>query len=328
MKIAFYTNKSCKDYANRIISSLKEYAPRHEYIHHIEHQKSDIWHCLAPSDSFALLLKADRSIISLYDLRFIHSPHLFSLSDRLFKLPLYRYHCRHAARLIARNSSSKEYIVEALGLDRARVEVSLPMAMAHSLLHESATPSRVSMLELRSRLNLPQSFLLVVGEMDTAHSHTTILHSIFEQRYPLDVVIVGRHTTHADTLLRVVRDNGAATHIQFIYECAEGDLSLLYSMALCVIFLPTFEASVEPIIKALTLHTPMILSETPLNRETAQGAALYVDPHSVEELSLAIKEMLYNESFRGQLIAQSVAEARRFEERSIAEELSKIYESV
>ncbi len=323
MKIAFYSGEMGKKHASHIIELLKGHAPHHQY-HHDDSSKADLWHCMMPHSSILFIAKASRSVITLSDLTFITHPEIYSLKERLFILPLYRYHCRHAARLIALNELSRRRLVESLGLDESSVVVCSSTAS----LPRDAAPTSEEMLSLRERLSLPDSYILVCGQMDTMHGHTTILHSVLASPHSLSVVIYGRRTTHSDVLLEAVRDAGAADRIQFIYEVASEDIASLYRMALLMIYLPTFDSSITPIIEALHQGVAMILSTTPLNREVAAQAAIYVEPYDEQALSAAIEQVIYNESFRGQLLAQTVSESRRYSKEGVVERLVQIYEEV
>ncbi len=327
MKIAFYSGEIGRQYASRIIEILKNHAPHHQYNHCAEQEDFDIWHCMAPHDSLDLLFRAPRSVISLTDMRFITSPEIFPLSERLFRFPLFRYHCRHAARIITNNSQARNRAIEALGLDEQRVEVCMPLHFSSPRLCESSVSSD-ELQETREKFELPDTYILIAGEIDTMHDHAVILHAIFSLPQSLNVILYGRRTTHSDVLLKMVRDVGAATRVQFIYEIAPSDLRSLYRMALVVIYMPAFESSILPIIEALHQNVPMILSDTPLNREAAGKAATYVESHNQQQITDVLKSILYDESYRGQLIAQCWAEARRYSQESLSEQLSRIYESV
>ncbi len=330
MKIAFYSGENSKKHASRLIELLTSHAPEHEYNHCAladRADQSDLWHYTKPNSLFLFGGRVHRSVINIWDLRFVDSPELFSLYERLLVLPLCRYHCRHAARLIAHNSDVKRSLVEQLGVAQERVEICMPLfAMMHDDLEYIPTPDEL--LECRERFDLPQTYILIVGEIDTMHGHTTILHAIFEQPQELSVIIYGRRTTHSDTLLEVVRDHGAAGRVTFIYECGQQDLNAIYRMAMVVIYMPSFASSIKPIVEAICQRVPMILSDTPLNREAAGAAALFVRAYDVEALGAAIKSVIYNESFRGQLLALSAVEARRYSAKGVAEQLARIYESV
>ncbi|MFR9514912.1 MAG: glycosyltransferase [Rikenellaceae bacterium] len=322
MKIAFYSGDMGKKHVSRIIELLKGHAPHHQY-NHDDDSQVDLWHCMMPHSSIAFMPKASRSVVTLSDLNFITHPEIYSTFERMFLLPLYRYHCRHAAYLIAYNSVSKRRLVDSLGIDDSNVVV----CSSPNSLPANDAPTSEEMLSLRSRLSLPESYILVTGEMDTMHGHTTALHALLASPHSLNIVIYGRRTTHSDVLLEAVRDAGAANRIQFIYEIASSDIAALYRMAYLMIYLPTFDSSITPIIEALHQRVPMILSDTSLNREVAAHAATYVEPYDEEALSAALKQVIYNESFRGQLIAQCWAESRRYSEEGLAEQLAQIYEA-
>ncbi|MFR9500390.1 MAG: glycosyltransferase [Rikenellaceae bacterium] len=324
MKIAFYSGDMGKKYASHIIELLKGRLPQHQYNHLEQVENPDVWHCMAPHASLRFIPNAHRSVISLLDMRFITHPEIFSLYERLFLFPLYRYHCRHAARLITHNSTSKRRLVDSLGLDASHVEICSALVARR----DDSTISADDLLAFRAKFELPDNYILIAGEMDTMHGHTTMLHAVLSSPHPFNAVIYGRRTTHSDVLLQAVRDANAANRIQFIYELDPQEVSLLYRLSMVVLYFPTFESSVMPIVEALHQHVPMVLSDTPLNRETAAQAAIYVEPYDQEALVDALKRVLYNESFRGQLIAQCWVESKRYSDEQLAQQLAQIYESV
>ncbi|MFR9523236.1 MAG: glycosyltransferase [Rikenellaceae bacterium] len=216
--------------------------------------------------------------------------------------------------------------MKSLDLDDKRVAVCMPLQTVQYS-HVDYHPTSEQMMAVRNKLGLPESYILIAGDADTMHDHGVILHAIFSLPLSLGVVVYTRRTTHSEVLLKMVRDSAAADRVQFVYEITELDLCSLYRMALLMIYMPSVESSVMPIVGALHQGVPMILSDTPTNREAAGGAAMFVPPHDQEAIAHAIKSVVYSESFRGQLIAQCWAEAKRYSQENIAEQLAKIYES-
>ncbi len=328
MKIAIYSGDVSKNYAQRIVDSLKRVMPQHQF-HHTSKRgvNPDLWHCLSPYSSPLEMRNAQRSVLWLSDMRFVHSPHIYSLYDRIFRLPLYRSHCRMAARIIASTSPSKRRLVESLGIEQSRVEVCSSL-FVHPHSDDIYSPSNEEILAVREKFELPSSFLLMVGSLDTMHNHITLLHALIELDEEINVVICGRRTTHSDVLRAVASDNGLGRRVYFIYELSPRDLIALYRQALALIYTPIYDSGIMPIVDGLRLGVPMILSDTESNREVATEAAIYVASGSVEELASAIKVVIYNESLRGQLIAQCRAESKRYSAEGVAQRLSEIYESI
>ncbi len=200
MKIALFSGKMGKKQATHIIDILKNHAPHHQCFHHSSSKGADLWHCTSPHDSLSMLSKASRSVISLHDLRFLTSPEIFSLRERVLTFPLYRYHCRHAARIITSNELSKTEVVNALGVDDKNIEVCMPLS-ASQRLRKRDVATKEEMLIVRDKFELPDSYILIMGPIDTMHDHGVILHAILSQDKEFRVVICGRRTTHSDVLL-------------------------------------------------------------------------------------------------------------------------------
>ncbi len=183
-------------------------------------------------------------------------------------------------------------------------------------------------MRVRRGYELPQSFILVMGELDTRHGQASLITTIVERNIPVDLVLVSRHTSHADEILSYARRQKIATRIHILYEVNHREIRALYSLAMGVIYTPPEGGSIEPVIEGLRSGSMMILSSTIVNREVARGAAIYVDSISSDELARALRNMLYDVSYRGQLALQSRIEAARFSEEGIAAELSSIYDSI
>ncbi len=324
MKITLYSGMKHSIHAERIMSLMSIYAPQHRYEHSDNKDcTTDLWHCLSPHPSWRGERRARRSVVALPDLRFVNESHIYSLRERLFLLPALKSHCRHAAHLLAPSQRYRELVVESLGVDPRRVSVCSSLFCMEDEHHERCEQEAV-----RSKFGLPQTFLLARGGIDGSFNHATLIKAVASMEQKLELVICGRHTIHADVLRGVVEDYGMEGRVSFIYEIEPHDMALLYDIALAFVYLPSLDSSVRPIIDALRAHTPMILSDTELNREAAGAAASYVNPRCEESIVGALHQALYDDSYRGQLIAQSHAEAERYSQESAARQLAEIYESI
>ncbi len=328
MKIALYSGTISDHLTQKVLTTLRKHAPQHHYFRCDEDEsKPEVWYCLTPHHSAMFMLNAHRSVVSVANTNFINYPHLYSFRERLFLLPVLREHCRRAARLITYNNHTKQVLVESLGIDAERIEVCMPL-MTSLWMEERYDPTPDEMLSVRSKYQLPASYILTVGSIDSTHHLQTLLFAIVDMKIPLDLVVCGRRTVYVDVLRELAREYGVSSQLHFIYEFDAEDLASIYNMALVLTYLPSMDNSVLPIIEGVRLSVPMILSDTALNREAAGDAALYVDPKSEDEIASALRTVIYDESYRGQLIAQCQVEKCRYSEEEIATRMSKIYESV
>lgn len=310
---------------------MRRHAPHHSY-HTTSQLSGDLWHLFTPYLSTTLLLRSSRSIVTLPDIYFIKYPHLYSSVERYILHPIAMESIRSAVKLIARCPISKSLLVDKLQIEPERVVVS-PSIISHlsptSRVSDCSSPlSNEEMMSVRSKYELPQSFILSMGELDTRHGQAALITTIVERGIPLDVVMVSRHTSHADEILAYARRKKVATRVHILYEAAPREVKALYSMAMGVVYTPLEGASIEPIIDSLRAGCVMMLSDTRINREAARGAAIYLDSLRSDDIANALRTLLYDVSYRDQMCAQSISEAKRFSEEGVAQELASIYDGV
>ncbi|MFQ7502108.1 MAG: glycosyltransferase [Alistipes finegoldii] len=144
------------------------------------------------------------------------------------------------------------------------------------------------------------------------------------------VVVCGRRTVYADSLLEYARGRHMASRVDFIYELSPDDLPALFRLAHAFVYLPDagIEASIVPVVEAMRAGVPMVLSDTQLNREAAGDAAAYVRPEAAGEVAAALENVLSDVNFRREMKARERRRAELFSEYAVARRLIDIYSSL
>ena len=144
------------------------------------------------------------------------------------------------------------------------------------------------------------------------------------------IVVCGRRTVYADSLLEYARGRHMASRVDFIYELSPDDLPALFRLAHAFVYLPDagIEASIVPVVEAMRAGVPMVLSDTQLNREAAGDAAAYVRPEAAGEGAAALENVLSDANFRREMKARERRRAELFSEYAVARRLIDIYSSL
>lgn len=304
---------------------LARYAPDHEFRFIDESNEAvEVYHSMGPVVRRPFDRRYARRVITVCNLNFLRYPRMYSLLERSFLLPLYRRDCRVADRLIAPTRHLREALADELPVDLRKIEV-LP---AVELLREERKPDPMHMAAVCEKYDLPERFLLMAGVPEPGYNQASVLRAMVEYGIEYGLVIIGRRSAYSDELLAYVRGNGIVRQVEFVYEYDQRDVPSLYSLADGLVYLPSFEASQLPVVEAMRAGLPMILSDTPLNRETAADAARYLNPSSVGEVASALEKLIADEDFRREYARRSGARARLFSEQAVAEGLIRIYTSL
>ena len=84
-------------------------------------------------------------------------------------------------------------------------------------------------------------------------------------------------------------------------------LSALTAAATAMVYASLFEGFGQPIVDAFNAHTAVITSDVSSMPEIAGGAALLVNPYSVEEIAHAMEQLCLDENLRNTLIEKGMA---------------------
>lgn len=314
-------------YSQHLARILKNHAPEHEYVAgNNRYGRIDVYHGFRPGLPLGVRLRQVPAVVTLQNLNFLRYPHLLPRPGRMFRLAAYRRALRSAGRLITLNTGAREELAGRLGVDPGRIEVVLPLGAL-----PPQEPPRLAEIErVRRKYGLPERFVLMLGTVEPRHNHEAVLDALLSAELDAGVVVCGRRTAYADFLLGYARELHMATRVDFIYELTPDDLPALFRLARVFVYLPDTdaEASIVPVVEALRVQLPMVLSDMPTNREAAGDAALYVNPQSVDEVAAALADALDDESFRRETMARESRRAELFSELAVAKRLIDIYTSL
>lgn len=176
MKIGFEDTPAAPagTYSRHLAELLAEYAPEHEYIvDGARYKEFDLYHGFRPGLPLPLLRKIP-SVMTVHNLNFLRYPHLYSLSERLVLLRLYRRALRSASLLITVNRDARAELSERLRIDPGRIEVVMPLAAR--VPHE--TPGGAQLEAVRRKYMLPGRFILMLGTVEPRHNHEVLFEAV------------------------------------------------------------------------------------------------------------------------------------------------------
>lgn len=324
MKIGFGASGRCgrDSYSGCLPDLLGHHAPQHEYRSGGGDLRDlDIYHSLHHSLPPAVRRGGTKCVVTLHDLTFLRRPDLFSRFERLFRLPFYRRSCRRADCVITLNHRARTEAAARLRIAPERIEAVLPLC---------ATPPREAPDEagcerVRRKFMLPERFLLAVCPAEPHGRLIEVLHTAAETEFPLPWVVCIRRSPLSEELLACARDQGFVSRLDLIYEYAAADLAALLRLSQGFLYLPTGDAPIGAVVEALRTGVPMLLSDTPLNREAAADAALYADPRDCAATVGALRTLTSDAGLRRKLADACLTQAERYSEAAVAQRLTEIY---
>jgi len=144
---------------------------------------------------------------------------------------------------------------------------------------------------------------------------------------PHHLVIVGKETWHSAAVRAAARKSDAASRIHFTGFVGDEQLRQLYGACDLFVYPSFYEGFGLPILEAMASARAVACSNTSGMPEVADSAALLFDPHSAEQLVLAMRDLLLDPELRMRMERLGTQRAAMFSwERTAAKTLDLYYE--
>lgn len=346
-------------YTSRLLAALKEATGKDSKINvelvNYHHDKDfDVWH-FTYFDPFSsiLLKKLERPVIvTVHDLIPLVFPKHFSAGIRgRINLEKQKRVLKHAAKIIVDSRASKKDVVRLTGINQDKIQV---VYLAADKVF-GPIEDKKQLEKIRQKYNLPQKFILYVGDINWNKNLLTLL--LARKKINIPLVIVGKQAKeiellrektkqiangprdflrkllnkshpqlgHLDLLVKEFQQEGVR-RLGFV---SNEDLSSIYNLA-SVYCQPSFyEGFGLPVLEAMACGCPVVSSHGGSLREICGKAAIKINPDSAEDITEKIKQVLeMNENERKNLVRKGFSQAKKFSWEKTSRETIKIYEQV
>ena len=268
------------------------------------------------------------TIITVHDLSLLlhpetHETRLVELARR--RLPVM---ARAAAHVLTDSESVRSEILDALGLEAARV-TAVPLAPRPAFRPVPPEESH----GVRRRLGVEDDFLLFVGTVEPRKNLLALVRAFdlltHETSLRPQLVIAGRKGWLTEELYELVERSPSSSRILFTGYVTDEELCALYTSCRVFVYPSLYEGFGLPPLEAMACGAAVVASRIPVIEETAgAGAARLVPPTDAEALASALAELLTEERERERLAAAGRERAASFTWERTARLTLEVYERV
>jgi glycosyltransferase involved in cell wall biosynthesis len=239
------------------------------------------------------------TVATLLDLIWLRHPETMSRKATVGMKMTAPPSARRAGRVIAISEAAKQDIVQTLGIDPGRIDVT------HLGIRPHADGPVADEAEVRSKLGLGGApVVLCVAQKRTHKNLLGLVRALPELAdQSVRLVLPGSPTPHEDELRAEAARLGVADRLVLPAWLTREELEGLYRLAACFV-LPSFEEGFGlPLLEAMARDVPVATSNISSMPEVAGPAAEYFDPHSPGQIAAAIDRLLGDRALRETLVA-------------------------
>ena len=181
------------------------------------------------------------------------------------------------------------------------------------------------------RFGIESPYVLYVGKLQARKNIVGLIRAYHrfrrESGSPAKLVLAGKRVETSDGIRETIDELGLRDEVVETGYLAHSALPELYAAARMTVLPSFYEGFGIPVVEAMACGSPVIASNVTSLPEIAGGAAVLVNPHSVEEMAMAMAELDRDENRRNRLIELGLRRASRFTWANCARETLAAYES-
>jgi glycosyltransferase involved in cell wall biosynthesis len=263
-------------------------------------------------------------VVTVHDLAVFLYPETFTFKKRVLQRALLPTLVRGAAAILTPSEATRRDVLRLLPCDPRRV-VAVPLAAGDEF---KALPTPEQIRREREALQLPDRYVLAVGTLEPRKNLERLIRA-FEQiacRHPdVHLVIAGGRGWRDESLRATLGDTPAKERIHTVGYVSPEALRVLYAQATALCYPSLYEGFGLPVAEAMAMGTPVLTSRGSSLDEVAAGAALAVDPLSVQELARELDRLLGDAGLRADLSRRGLQRASELTWQRTAEQTRAVF---
>ena len=262
-------------------------------------------------------------VCTIHDAHFMTNPQGRDPLWRLYAKFSFRFAARRAKRIICDSNSGKAEVIEVLGARSNNITViplGLPRRQTSPL--ASSTAARL------------KPYILSVGATDPNKNLSALIKAYSQlvqedRHYGHKLVLAGPPGRDQEILESLVFQKNLSHDVKLLGQVSDSLLAALYENASIFVFPSFCEGFGFPPLEAMSYGVPVTASNAPCIPETlGEAAALFFDPHCIDEIAERMYELMSNSRLRKKLAKAGSSRAAEFTWQETAKKTMDVYREV
>ena len=266
----------------------------------------------------------------IHDISFNFYPQFIKFWDLFFLKKSIPLSLKRADKILAVSRFTQDEIIKYYKIDSKKID------WFHNAVSADFSAQDISVEKIKAikeKYKLPSNYILYLGTLQPRKNIPALLEAMALLKLemtakinPLKLVIAGGKKHNYDKLIdRAVKKNNLAEDVFFPGYIDEEDKAGVMKGADIFVFPSFYEGFGMPIIEAMSLGVPTIVSDILPHREIADDAVLYFKPEIPGELTQKIKEIISSEVVRDNASRNGKFQAQNFSWEKSARKMLEIF---
>ncbi len=265
-------------------------------------------------------------VLTIFDMYILRNPGAFPLWQRnMMKFSLPKILAR-SAKIIAISEFTKQEILNVFP-EILENKVAVTLLGVNNRFKRCEAEATT---EFKKRHSLERSYILAVSTIEPRKNIKTLLKAFagIKDKIEHDLLLVGSYGWKSKDVPELIHDLKINDRVKFTGFLDFEDLPTAYSGADLFVYPSLYEGFGLPPLEAMACGCPVITSNAASLPEAVGDAAVKINPHSVEELSNAIVELVMDSNKTNKLKDKGMEQVKKFSWERCAEETVSVYRQV
>ena len=284
----------------------------------------ELFHGLTSRLPYGLARRDIRSVVTIHNLISLRYPKQSNIFERIIEYIETRSACHRADRIIAASEATKRDIAHLLGVSHEKIDVVYDGC--NPIYSEPVEMEAIE--EVKRKYNLPERYLLNIGDMEERKNFGLIVEAMAELPEDVHLVVVGRETGYTRRIKSRIKSLRMEERVHIVRNVELEERPAIYKGADMFIYPSKFEGFATEILEALTVGVPVIAARGSSLEEAGGEHSIYVSSKDCGELVDAIEQLSKDEELRSRMIAEGQRHVKYFRSEVAAYNIMKSYRRI
>lgn len=282
--------------------------------------------------------KKVKRVATFFDLSFIHFPEMFTKKDLWQLREGTKFTAENADHIITISNFSKEDIIRQYLLEGSKVTVAYPGYNKDNFKYQIVNSKNEG---IKNKYRIRDSYLIYIGTIQPRKNLKRLIEAFArvvkmggEPYSRMDLVIVGKSGGEGrkgwmyEDILKYPKELEIEDKVKFLGFVPNEDLAVLLSGAVVYIQPSLWEGFGIPVVEAMAVGTPVIVSNVSSLPEVVGNAGILIDPYSVDQIEQAIRTIVSDKKLRQKFLKEGIQRAQEFSWDQMAKVVLKVFEKI